>query len=101
MALIILIHHKGGSIFGGLPPVESGEGFLFYSDPLLLDNEGGSDNRRVDLEEKERPQEPVWPGFGTLDLEMVLKLITPVYRDGLGCWRFFRCWRVQLFSPDT
>ena len=55
----ILIHHKGGSKPDGLPPGQSGGGFLFYIGPLLLGNEGGSDNRRVGLGEKERLQEAV------------------------------------------
>ena len=55
----MLIHHKGGSLPGGLPPAQSGGEFLFYSGPLLLGNEGGSDNRRVVLGEKERLQEAV------------------------------------------
>ena len=81
----MLIHHKGGSLPGGLYPAQSGGGFLFYSGPLLLGNEGGSDNLRVGLGEKGRLQEEVWAGFGTLDLEMVLKRVTPVCMDGLGC----------------
>ena len=81
----MLIHHKGGSLPGGLPPAQSGGEFLFYSGPLLLGNEGGNDNRRVGLGEKERLQEGLWAGFATLDLEMVLKRAMPVCRDGLGC----------------